>query len=445
MKGEKMRYGLFGLVVVAVVCAAVCGVASAQDEDFYQRLRGEFSAPFAEAIAKIEKYYVEEVDPKDLIYGALRGMMESLPLEGQPDEHSSFLDPEEYARIQEDTQGHYAGLGIVIGMEDDRLTVMQIMKVGPAYGAGIKAGDKIVQIDGESTEGISLTEAVNKLRGQEGTTVRLVLERNGETLPEITLTRERIELESVRHVTMLTDKVGYLWLEEFRAGSAAEVKRALESLRQQGMQALVFDLRNNTGGVLDEAVAVCDLFLPRGLLIVYTKERGGKIGLERRSHTRDTEPPYPIVILINRGTASGSEIVAGALRAHGRAVLLGTRTFGKGTVQNILPLSDGSALRLTVAKYYTPDDVSIHRKGIAPDIEVPIDPELEARIYNRQKELVGLIVEEELVEETPESQEPDWPVYGGDDVQLNEATRILTANLLLQAAAGTASQAASGE
>ena len=304
---------------------------------------------FTEAIETIEKNYVEEVKPESILYGAIRGMLTTL------DPHSSFMTPEEYKEMQVETKGQFGGLGIEISIKDGILTVVSPIEDTPAYKVGIKAGDKIVKIEEKSTKGMNIFEAVKLLRGARGSKVNIWIMREGfEELKEFTITRDIISVKSVKS-RLLEDGYGYVRIAQFQSKTHKDLEEALKNLgaEDKDFKGLILDLRNNPGGLLNQAVSISDEFLESGL-IVYTEGRvpGQEMRFEARK--RGSQPLYPIIILVNGGSASASEIVAGALQDHERAVILGTRTFGKGSVQTIIPLPDGSAVRITTARYYTP-------------------------------------------------------------------------------------------
>lgn len=330
--------------------------------DTYEQLEA-----FASIISIVQKHYVEEVDTENLVTGAINGMISSL------DPHSAYLTPELYKELQIDTRGSFGGLGIEITMKDDVLTIIAPLEDTPAWREGIKPGDRIVKIDGQLTKGMSLMKAVSLMRGLKGTQVTLSIGREGEPqLLDMTITREVIKIKSVKGARLYSGRYGYVRLAQFQENSAQELAAALEKLEKDsdgGLEGLVLDLRNNPGGLLDQAVQVADLFLDAGL-IVYTD---GRIETQNQRFYADadgTVANFPVVVLVNNGSASASEIVAGALQDHHRAVVLGTTTFGKGSVQTILPLDGQSALRLTTARYYTPSGRSIQATGITPDVVV---------------------------------------------------------------------------
>jgi len=322
---------------------------------------------FTDVLALIQRNYVEEVELKDLIYGAIDGMLATL------DPHSSFMPPEEYAERRVDTEGAFGGLGLEVTIRDGVLTVVSPIDDTPAYRAGLQAGDQILRIEGHSTKALDIMDAVRLMRGEPGTLVTIVIMREGFEKPrEFQLAREVIKIASVKSRT-LSKGIGYVRLLQFQEQTAADLREALERLRKENdgvLQGLVLDLRNNPGGLLDQAIQVSDLFLDKGL-IVYTEGRDEESRISSSATADGTEPQYPIVVLINAGSASASEIVAGALHDHERALLLGERSFGKGSVQTLMPLGDDSGLSLTTARYFTPSGTSIQATGIEPDILVP--------------------------------------------------------------------------
>ena len=319
----------------------------------------------ADVFSIVERNYVESVKANDLINGAINGMLETL------DPHSNYMAPEVYKEMQTETRGSFGGIGFEITIRDKVLTVVAPIEDTPASRAGIQSGDKILRIDGKSTKDMTLMDAVRLMRGPQGTQVTITLMRQGFTEPkELTLTRAIIPIRSVRFKT-LEPGYGYIKVSQFIERTFSDLQNALSKIESQEkpLKGLILDLRNNPGGLLEQAVKVTDLFLDSGM-IVYTEGRveGQKMKffVQKKEKTRE----FPIIVLVNGGSASASEIVAGALQDHGRAVILGSQTFGKGSVQTIIPLEDGSALRLTTARYYTPNGRSIQAQGIAPDIAV---------------------------------------------------------------------------
>ncbi|MGH7428632.1 MAG: S41 family peptidase [Candidatus Methylomirabilaceae bacterium] len=328
-------------------------------EDSYERLK-----VFTEVLSLIQANYVEETKPRELIYGGIKGMLETL------DTHSSFLPPDIFKEMQVETQGSFGGLGIEIAVKERQLTVVAPIEGTPADRAGILPGDRIVKIDGNSTKDMTLMEAVKKLRGPRGTRVTLTILRDDSPGPfELSLTREVIEVKSVK-AKGLGDGIAYIRIAQFHERTGKDLLKAIEQSSRDGMSAMVLDLRNNPGGLLNQAVQVSDLFLDKGQLIVYTEGRIKNQDLRFSAEHSTEVPKVPMVVLVNGGSASASEIVAGSLQDWKRAVVLGTKTFGKGSVQTVIPLSDGSGLRLTTAKYFTPKGRAIHGNGLQPDIVV---------------------------------------------------------------------------
>ncbi len=321
---------------------------------------------FGDAVKIVQEDYVEEADAKPLMYGALKGMLATL------DPYSQFMDPDSYNELKVETEGQFGGLGIEITIKDELLTVISPIDDSPAAHVGMKSGDRIIKIDGVITRGITLLDAVKKLRGKPGTQVKLTVLREGENaLKEVLLTRDSIKIQSIRDVQMLGETIGYIRLSDFRENTPKDLEKALADLRARGMDSLVLDLRNDPGGLLDVAVTTAEVFLDRHQLIVSTKGRLKNQNMEFRSRQKGEASDLPLVVLINEGSASASEIVAGAIQDHHRGVIMGTKSHGKASVQTIFPLKDGSALRLTTSKYFTPDGRSIHGQGIQPDVLVP--------------------------------------------------------------------------
>ena len=347
---------------------------AAQKDSPYPNLR-----LFTEVLQKVRKEYVDGQDLtyQDLVYAALKGMIDKL------DPHSEFLDPDRYKDLQSDTEGAFGGLGIVIGTRDNFLTVIAPMDDSPGFRAGILSGDRIIKIGAKSTENMTLADAVKLLRGDAGTQISITIMRpsNG-TTKEFNLTRAIISVDMVKDINgkkefpLGENKIGYVRIVQFGEKTSEELESALDKLKSQGMQALIIDLRWNPGGLLDQAVEVCQKFLPKGELVVTTEGRTSN--QPYFAHGRGDElHKMPMVVLVNLGSASASEIVSGCLQDLNRAIILGERTFGKGSVQSIIPLADGAALRLTTAKYYTPSHKVIHEVGITPNIIVPLTDEEE--------------------------------------------------------------------
>ncbi len=323
---------------------------------------------FTDVIGYIQKDYVEETKSKDLIYGAIKGMLETL------DPHSAFMPPGMYKEMQEETKGRFEGLGIEITIKDGVLTVVSPIEDTPASKAGILAGDQIIKIDGDSTKNFTLMDSVKRLRGPRGSKVTITIMREGFPKPkEFTLVRDVIPVRSVRH-ELLQKNYGYIRISQFQEKTDGEFEKAMKALEEESkgsLKGLVLDLRNNPGGLLDQAVKISDRFIDSGL-IVSVEGRKEDQKIKFYAHSDGQVARYPLVVLVNGGSASGAEIVAGAIQDHGRGILLGTQTFGKGSVQTIIPLKDGSGLRLTTARYYTPSGRSIQAKGITPDFIVKL-------------------------------------------------------------------------
>ncbi len=321
---------------------------------------------FSEVLHLIEDNYVHAKDRDDLIKGAIQGMLQKL------DPHSSYVDLEQLQMMQEDFTGKFGGIGIQIGMQDNRLVVISPIEDTPAHEAGLEPGDLILEINGESTQGMVLMDAVSMIRGPKGEAVELTILSEGEQNPrKVEIVRDEIPVHSVR-LQELEPGLVHLRITDFKTTTTNEIKEKIqEYTSDQEIHGIVLDLRNNPGGLLDQAVSVSDLFLEEGL-IVYTQGREEGLRKDYTARRRAQDVLSPIVVLINAGSASGSEIVAGALQDQNRALLLGEPTFGKGSVQSIIPLSDGSAIKLTIALYYTPEGRSIQAEGIKPDINVPL-------------------------------------------------------------------------
>jgi carboxyl-terminal processing protease len=353
------------LVVLTLSLGGSVASKSTDNSPTYEQLR-----LFTEVLDIVQKQYVDDVPPKDLIYGAIKGTLRGL------DPHSSFLDPDSLKEMQVETSGSFGGLGIEITLRDDILTVVSPIDGTPAFRAGLQPGDRIVKIDGLTTKDMQLSDAVKRMRGKPGSKVTVTVAREGWAEPkDFEIQREVIHVQSVRTLD-LGNGVGYVRLRQFQEQTAHDLEVALDKLGKGGMKALVLDLRNNPGGLLTAAVEVSEKFLDDGKLVVYTEGRVRNQNMKFSAHAKRPHSKIPMVVLVNNGSASASEIVAGALQDYGRAKVVGTQSFGKGSVQTIIPLSDGAGLRLTTAKYFTPKGRSIQGKGITPDVvvEVPKEP-----------------------------------------------------------------------
>ena len=366
-RGWWWRTGAVLLVIFAVAQPGVQGAketTQSDNDELYKELE-----LFEHALSIVRSDYVEEPKPRDLIYGALKGMLATL------DPYSQFMDPDSYNELKVDTEGEFGGLGIEITIKEDLLTIISPIDDTPAARAGLRSGDRIVKIDGELTRGITLLEAVKKLRGKPKTEVTLTIFHEGETeLKDVVLERAIITIESIREAEILEDKIAYIRLSDFREKTSDDLAAAIKGLKEKEMDSLILDLRNNPGGLLDVSREVAEVFLMRNQLVVTTKGRLRNQNQELRAGQTGTLSDVPMVVLINEGSASASEIVAGAMQDHHRAIIMGTKSHGKASVQTIFPLKDGSALRLTTSKYFTPSGKSIHGEGIHPDVEVPYEP-----------------------------------------------------------------------
>jgi carboxyl-terminal processing protease len=381
---------------------------------------------FANILSIVQQNYVDDIDTQETIEGAIKGMLTSL------DPHSSFLKPDDFKELQVETKGSFSGIGIEITTKDDMLTVVSPIEDTPAFKAGIQAGDRIIKIEGESTKDMSLVEAVKKLRGPKGSEVTISIHREGWTdLQEFTITRNVIPILSVRS-SVLEPGYGYVRITNFQKNTAQDLQNSLQDLNKEvGLKGLVLDLRNNPGGLLDSSVKIVDIFLDEGI-IVSTKGRLEDQNMEFAAHSGGPEYDFPIVILINGGTASASEIVAGALQDHKRALILGTQSFGKGSVQTIIPMADGAGLRLTTARYYTPSGTSIQATGITPDVLVP---KIVAAEEGRSKSPMEFFREKDLRHHLenggnlqPGGEKPEPPTIDesnliSDKVTIDEATK----------------------
>ncbi|MCY1276928.1 Carboxy-terminal processing protease CtpB [compost metagenome] len=379
---------------------------------------------FAEVLDRIKSAYVEPVDDKTLLENAIKGMLSNL------DPHSAYLEPEDFQELQESTSGEFGGLGIEVGTEDGFVKVVSPIDDTPASKAGIQPGDLIVKIDGQPTKGISLMEAVDKMRGKAGSKIVLTLVRGGGQPFDVELTRAAIKVKSVKS-QVLEKGYGYLRITQFQVNTGEEVGKALAKLRKENegrLSGLVLDLRNNPGGVLQSAVEVSDHFLKRGL-IVYTKGRIANSELRFSADPADASEGVPLVVLINGGSASAAEIVAGALQDHKRGVLMGTDSFGKGSVQTVLPLNNDRALKLTTALYYTPNGRSIQAQGIVPDIEVArakVTREQDGESF-KEADLAGHLGNGNGGADRPSSgkAKSNQPRPQDDDFQLSQALSLL--------------------
>jgi len=425
INGEKSRVPTLpsGSAILGLLCGLLLIFSTMATPAFpLTEESREHLAVFAEALGIVEDNYVEPRDIKKLIYGAIRGMVSGL------DSHSAFMAPEEFKELQIETKGSFSGIGIEITLKDNLLIVVSPIEGTPAYRAGLQAGDRIIKIDGQSTKNMSLLDAVRKIRGAKGSTVTLTIMRENVDKPKtFTLVREIIPIRSVR-LRHFDDGIGYIRITNFQDKTDHDLQQAIKDLHSKfkPLRGLIIDLRNDPGGLLDQAVKVADEFLTSGL-IVYTEGRNKT--QTTRFYAQDSgselEKSIPLVILINEGSASASEIVAGAMQDRKRATLVGTKTFGKGSVQSIVPLEDGSALRLTTAYYYTPSGRVINEKGIQPDllVEMPAIPEGKTVKALRQEALERRMKGEDLADKA-------WtiPISAAElekDPQLARAVQVL--------------------
>jgi len=407
---------VIALLTVVIVISGVHRRVGAKEEA-YDTLK-----VFSEVLTLLRNNYVDSTESKDLVYGAIKGMLSTL------DPHSSFMSPEVYKEMQIETQGSFGGLGIEITVRDRYLTIVSPIEGTPADQAGLQAGDRIVRIDGELTKDMTLMEAVRKLRGPKGAEVTVTILREGADPFDVSITRDVIEVHSVR-ASDLGEGIGYIRVNTFQERTRRDLEAALNELQEKGMRGLILDLRNNPGGLLSQAVQVADLFLKKGQLIVYTEGRAKNQNL-RFVDEHDNPQDYPMVVVVNRGSASASEIVAGALRDHQRADLVGTKTFGKGTVQTVIPLNDGSGLRLTTARYFTPKRIAIDGTGMTPDIIVkpptPPTPAKGQKPIGRRTQTIG---EQEGDTSRPLGRRTPDPKK---DPQLGRAVEVLKAILIFE-------------
>lgn len=369
-------------------------IVGAQEKDTENVASYEKLKAFSEILSLVESNYVDDVGTDDLIEGAIKGMVKTL------DPHSSYLPPKSYKDMLVDTSGKFGGLGIEISIRKGILTVVSPIEETPAFRSGIQAGDKIIKIEDESTLDMTLADAVSRLRGKIGTPINITIFRESLEVPkEFTIVRDVIKVKSVVK-KVYRNEIGYVKIRSFSKTTSKDLDAALEEFEKQGVTKLVLDVRNNPGGLLNQAVEVSDRFLKKENLIVYTKGRTNEQNMRFTTHDAVRRVTYPMIVLVNGGSASASEIVAGALQDLGRAVILGTPTFGKGSVQTIIPLTDGSALRLTTARYYTPSGRVIQENGIKPDIvvEMPLVSEAkkkeDAEVGNTEKDKLRRFIRE---------------------------------------------------
>jgi len=430
MNHERMKSGWRSSLTIILILVLGILIGKGWERIGYAGEPYEELKVFAEVLAQVKQHYVEERKTQDLVRSAIRGMLAGL------DPHSSYMTPDMYKEMQVETKGEFGGLGIQIGMKNSHLTVIAPIEDTPAFAAGIQAGDIITEVDGSPTKDLTLMEAVQHMRGAKGTSVTLTVQREGANGPlKFTLVRDTIKIKSVRK-KILDDHIGYVRISQFQEATADDLSDALSTLEEKHIQGLLLDLRNNPGGLLTAAVGVSEQFLEPGKLIVSIK---GRTGGQDEFRARSTEGihTFPMIILVNQGSASASEIVAAAMKDWGKAVILGTTTFGKGSVQTILPLSDGSGLRLTTAKYYTPKGKSIHKIGIHPDIVVKLKPVMVSKAEGTNKSEPATVASSSSPHAsagspgakaltTPETEQKDEvATVPPEDLQLQKAVELL--------------------
>ena len=389
VRKHRLQNVVVGVVAAFAGAAFTAGAAAALPKKYspYHKLN-----IFSRVLSYVENNYIEDVEQDKLVYGAIKGMLSTL------DPHSTFLDPSQYREMTAEASGQFGGVGLEVEMREGVLTVMSSIEGTPAAHAGLQPGDQLLKIDDQSSRGMTMDDAVARMRGRKGTPVKLLVGRKGWSEPKVlTLVRDEIRVENV---TSRAFEPGYGWVRvrQFSDNTERDLATALDRLEKGApggkLRGLVLDLRNNPGGLLDEAVRVADLFVESGL-IVRTEGKGGKVIEEEKAHVHGTRLGFPIVCLVNGGSASASEIVAGALQDQRRALVMGTQTFGKGSVQTVIPLDDGSALKLTIARYYTPSGRSIQEHGITPDVVVEklhladLKPDHSDEPDKKERDLVG--------------------------------------------------------
>ncbi len=431
IKINKKKFLIAALILLLTGVLIGQGMVQAKP-DTYEELKS-----FTQALELVKRNYVEDPNSKELMEGAIRGMISSL------DPHSSYMPERAFKEMNMDIKGEFQGVGIQIGIKNQQLTVIAPIEDTPAFRAGLAAGDKILKINDEWTKDMNIEQAVDKMRGPKGTQVRILILRDGWDKPkEFKITRDVIKVQSVK-AKMLDDGIGYVKIIQFQGLTGQEVDKALKGLEAKGMKKLILDMRNNPGGILDASVDVSSMFLPKDKLVVYLQ---GRQASDRRDYmtsgswlTRD----YPMVVLVNTGSASASEIVAGALQDSKRAVIMGDQTFGKGSVQTVFPLEGGGGIRLTTAKYYTPSGRSIQNVGITPDIEVKLPTVKTAKegesvhVVVREKDLERHLKNDTVKEKKEKKEKKEEPAVEEeapmemmpkdekDDIQIQKAIEVL--------------------
>ncbi len=431
---NKKKFLIAALVIL--LAGVLIGQQMVQAKpDTYEDLKA-----FTQAMELIKRNYVEVPDTRELIEGAIRGMVSNL------DPHSSYMNDKQFKEMNMDIRGEFTGVGIQIGIKNQQLTIIAPIEDTPGYRAGLAAGDKIMKINDEWTRDMTIEQAVDTMRGPKGTSVQLLIYREGWDKPkEFKIVRDVIKVVSVKS-RMLDNNIGYVKIIQFQGQTSEELEKALKKLEAKGMKKLVIDLRNDPGGLLDSSVDVCSKFMPKDKLVVYLQGRQPNDRKDFLTTGSDLARTYPIVVLVNTGSASASEIVAGALQDSKRALIVGTQTFGKGSVQTVFPLESGGGLRLTTAKYYTPAGRSIQNVGITPDVEVKLPTIKEAKegepmhVVVREKDLEHHLkndtIKEEKKKNVPQpAEEEDFtleavPKADKDDIQLQKAIEILNPAVL---------------
>ncbi len=419
MRGKNIFILLLLLIVLP------CGMMTAEEvkTDDIGKLFKKIQL-FSDALSLIRSEYVQPVKITDLVHGAIKGMM------GKLDKYSKFLDADQYKEITEETKGEFGGIGVQVGIREEILTVLKVMESTPAEKAGIMKKDRIVSISGKTTEDESLDDSVDLMRGDPGTYLDMSIYREKtEELIDLHIKRALIKLKSIKDVKKIGTDIGYLRLAEFQERTAKDIKKVIKDFQEQGLENIILDLRGNPGGLLDASVEVADLFLEQGLLIVYTKGRDPDTKVDFLSKKEPVFKDLNIVLLINGKSASAAEILAGALKDNGKALLVGTTSFGKGSVQTVIPLQDGSGLRLTTAAYFTPSGKNLMDKGIDPDVIV----KKQKIIKNKKSDVSGL--KEKIFEKVEQLISPEYLPENEDivnkedsepyDNQLQAAVNIL--------------------
>jgi len=412
---KKMKLLLCGTLVSIFILGFLMGAhgkrisTGGDNKEIYEYLK-----TFSDVIDLVKKNYVDEVKDKEIVYAAIKGVLESL------DPHSSFLPPDMYKDIQTETKGEFGGIGVEITIKDSFPTVITSIEDTPAFKAGIKSGDHIVRIDGKPTKNMSLVSVVKLIRGAKGKPVVLTIMREGFTIPkDFTIVRDIIKVKSVKY-RMMDDQYGYIRIVQFQENTSKDLNNALDELQKKNnIKGILLDLRNNPGGLLEQAVEVSDKFLSEGMIVYIEGRNKEDSKMKFYAHKKD-DYIGPLVVLVNEGSASASEIVAGALQDYKRAIIVGTKTFGKGSVQTIFPLGDGSGVRLTTAKYFTPKGRSIQAEGVVPDIAVEsnivrsrerplpvLEKDLEKHI-NAEKE-----IQEPKTDDVKRLESEDFQIYMG--------------------------------